>query len=49
MSHDIHGTLTYDIPQTIGAVVSFAIQDKVTILPSLAYTGVETYVNCGTT
>ena len=39
---------THKTPQFTGALVSFGLQNILTILPNKAYTGVEIDVNTGT-
>ena len=39
---------TYKTPQFTGALVSFGVQNILTVLPNKAYTGLETEVNSGT-
>ena len=39
---------TYKTPQFTGALVSFGVQNILTVLPNKAYTGVETDGNTGT-
>ena len=39
---------TYKTPQFTGALVSFGVQNILTVLPNKPYTGVETDGNTGT-